>query len=298
MASSAASRPRVGFVGLGNMGRPMAARIAAAGFPLTVMDADPAVTATVAEECGGSAQTDLSALAAHSDILVTMLPTGAIVDKVVSAAAPMLPPGAVVIDMSSSEPQGTIALGRSLSARGIELLDAPVSGGVRRAADGTLAIIVGGAADTVAQVVGLLKTMGSTMHIGALGSGHAMKALNNYVSAVGLTAACEAVIVAERFGIEPQTAVDVLNQSTGRNVATETKISQFVLSGSFAAGFGAALMAKDLRTACALGRNLGVGAPLLETSARIWTEGAEQLGREADHTAIYRYIENLAQARG
>lgn len=293
-------RPRIAFVGLGNMGRPMAALIAAAGYPLAVADSDAAVAAEVAGQTGAEAFADLSRLGHVSDILITMLPTGAIVAEVVGATVAGMASGSVVIDMSSSAPMGTVALGAELAGRGIALVDAPVSGGVRRAGRGDLAIIAGGDTGTVMRVRPILETMGTVIPTGPLGSGHALKALNNFVSAAGLAAACEALIIATRFGLDPDTVVEVLNNSTGRNTATETKLRQFVLNRTFAAGFSAELMAKDVRTARDLADFLGIPAPTLRESSRLWGEAADSLGRGADHTAIYRYLsmpQNLAASR-
>ena len=283
-------RPRVAFVGLGNMGRPMATLIAAAGYPLAVADSNVAVAAEVARETGAGSRADLRALGLETDVLITMLPTGAIVAEVVGTIAPSMARGAIVIDMSSSAPMGTVALGAELADRGIALVDAPVSGGVRRAVMGDLAIIAGGNKENVERVRPILQTMGTVIPTGPLGSGHALKALNNFVSAAGLTAACEALIIAKQFGLDADTVVEVLNNSTGRNTATESKLRQFVLSETFAAGFSAELMAKDIGTARDLADLLGIAAPMLKESTKLWGEAAESLGRGADHTAIYRYL--------
>src|SRR3546814_4260888 len=123
---------------------------------------------------------------------------------------------------------------------------------------------------------------GAVFTTGALGSGHAMKALNNYVSAAGLVAAAEAVIVGSHFGLDPLVVVEVLNASTGRNNSTENKLKQQVLSGEFAAGFALSLMAKDLHTAAGMARHLGVAAPLADACAAHWAEAEEPLGTGAD----------------
>ena len=117
-----------------------------------------------------------------------------------------------------------------------------------------------------------------------------MKALNNYVSAGGLAAACEAALIAERFGVDPAVLVDVLNVSTGKNNSTEVKMKPFVLSGSFASGFAMALMAKDLRTAADLARQLGIGESGTGAAAGLWTEASSVLGKNADHTEIHRFL--------
>jgi len=290
----AAEARRIGFVGLGNMGQPMAALLPQAGYSLTVYDVDPAKTHAVAQAVPVDIAADLNRLGAASDVVITMLPNGDIVTRAAGELAEALPSGSILVDMSSSAPLGTIALGETLAARGIGLLDAPVSGGVRRAVTGELAIMVGGDEAALARVRPILEVLGRLFPVGRLGSAHALKALNNFVSAAGLAAACEALLVAERFGIEPDLVVEVLNNSTGRNNSTETKLRPFVLSGRFDAGFAAALMAKDIGTAAQLARDLDVPAPMLEASAGLWAEAAAALPPGTDHTAIYRHLSGLA----
>ena len=183
-----------------------------------------------------------------------MLPDGKIVRQALiegrDAAREGLAAGALVLDMSSSNPVDTQKLARDLAAAGVALLDAPVSGGVRRAIDGSLSIMVGGAAADLERARPAFAAMGKTITLcGPAGAGHTMKALNNYLSAAGLVAMCEALVVGEAFGLDPGTMVDVFNSSTGKSNATEVKGRQFVVSRTFAAGFTTGLMAKDLRTA-------------------------------------------------
>ena len=225
---------RIGFIGLGMMGAPMVQCLINAGFELYIDDADAVRADTLAAQAG--AQRLTRAHAASLDALITMLPNSAIVESVLLGAgadgwASLLAKGAVVIDMSSSEPERSRKLGAVLEERGLAYLDAPVSGGVKKAKEGTLAILVGGRAKTLAQCMPVLEAMGkSILHIGGAGSGHAAKALNNYVSAAGLAATVEALLVARRFGIEPDVMTDVLNASSGRSNTSENKVRQFMLS--------------------------------------------------------------------
>lgn len=283
----------VAFIGLGRMGLPMAGRLVDAG--LTVHGTDLSAAARDAFAARGGAPCATAAEAAQgADVVITMLPDGAAVrDALLGAggAAAVLAPSALAIDMSSAAPLDTRRLGADLADLGIALVDAPVSGGVRKAVDGTLAIMAGGAPDDIARARPLLERMGSSVFAtGAIGSGHACKALNNYVSAAGLAAACEAVLVAERFGIDPAILVDVLNASTGRNNSTELKMKPHILSGSFASGFAMALMAKDVGIAADLAADLGINAEGLARTATLWAKAAARLDRNADHTEIYRYL--------
>ncbi len=295
------ARPRIGFVGLGNMGRPMVENLLKAGFELAVADADPGHLAGLGMRALLPASLD--ELGRMSDIVVAMLPDGKIVRKVLLGDAGSndgvlagLKAGSLVIDMSSSAPVGTRALGAELAARGIALVDAPVSGGVKRAVDGTLAIMVGGEAADIERCRPLLAAMGRDIFpTGPLGSGHAMKALNNYVSAAGLAAAAEAVLVGERFGLDPGVMVDILNASTGRNNATENKFKQFILPRRYTAGFTMGLMAKDLRTALETAEATATPAPLAAACIALWNAAEAKLGGAADHTEIARYLAMLSE---
>jgi 3-hydroxyisobutyrate dehydrogenase len=286
----------IAFIGLGQMGLPMTRRLIEAGFVVRGSDISPAARAALTRQGGHSFATAAEA-AASSSILVTMLPDSAIVRDVLlgaGAAAAALAEGALVIDMSSSAPLETRRLGEELATRGIRLIDAPVSGGVPRAALGTLAVMAGGAPGDIEQARPVLQAMGKSVFVtGPLGSGHAMKALNNYVSAAGLAAASEAVIVGQRFGLDPATIVDVLNASTGRNNSTDVKMKPFVLSGSYGSGFSMALMAKDIRTAADLAARLGQRAPGLEQTAAMWERASAALGKSADHTEIFRFLADM-----
>jgi len=274
----------VAFVGLGRMGRPMAARLAAAGYALKTCDLDGS----------GSARSAADA-AAGADVLLTMLPDGPAVRRVVEEALPALAAGSIVLDMSSSDPPGTRALGETLAASGIALVDAPVSGGVKKAVDGTLAIMAGGDAAAIERVRPLLEKLGGRIFLtGPLGSGHAMKALNNYVSAAGLAAVAEALVMGARFGLDPAAMTDILNASSGRNNTTEVKVKQFMLSGAFDSGFSVGLMAKDLATAAGLADALGIDAPFAHRCAELWQDAAARLGAGADHTELYRYAAERA----
>jgi 3-hydroxyisobutyrate dehydrogenase len=291
------TRPqRIGFIGLGMMGTPMVQCLAKAGFQLFLADADASRTDALAKEVGAAR---LDAENAPSlDALITMLPNSAIVESVLldgdaKAWARLLPKGAVVIDMSSSEPERSRKLGATLGKMGLDYLDAPVSGGVKKAKDGTLAILAGGDAAVLDTCRPVLEAMGkSVLHIGTAGSGHAAKALNNYVSAAGLMATVEALHIAERFGIDPAAMTDVLNASTGRSNTSENKVKQFMLSGSYASGFALQLMNKDLKIARALSEAVGYPMKLGMTCTSVWDEVSQRSTPATDHTEMYRLLAN------
>jgi 3-hydroxyisobutyrate dehydrogenase len=289
----------VGFVGLGNMGRPMAVRLGTAGYALRLLDARPEVIRDVAAETGGAALESVQQLGPGLDALVLMLPDGKAVEHVLVAEGVLqrLPSGSVVIDMGSCEPAGTVRLGEQLAAKGIQMVDAPVSGGVPRARTGELTIMAGGSAEAVERCQPLLAAMGSRIYAtGPLGSGQAMKSLNNFVSAIGLVATCEAVVIGRRFGLDPQVVAEVLNGSTGKNNTTEHKLRQFILSGTFASGFSLDLMVKDLGIAASVAHHTGTGTLLADRCVERWKAAQQQLGQGRDHTEMARWIESAMGA--
>jgi len=204
----------------------------------------------------------------------------------------------IIIDMSSSSAVGTRELAADLVQHGGTLIDAPVSGGVKKAVDGTLAIMAGGDSGVIEFVRPLLEVMGRVFHTGPTGSGHAMKALNNYLSAASLASAAEAIIAGSRFGLDPATMVDILNASSGRSNSTQTKYPDYILPGRFNSGFGIGLLAKDLGLALEIAEAGETPADLMRTCAGIWQSAASALGREADHTEIAKYLEALGEASG
>lgn len=288
---------RIGFIGIGNMGTPMAGRLAKAGWQVCVHDTDSAKVQSFIKTHGGTSAVSLQDMARTCDVVVTMLPDGHIVRAVALGAtrdsdslARGQAPGKILVDMSSSSPVGTRALGAELEKRGIALIDAPVSGGVKGAVAGTLAIMIGGDAALAQRLDPLLAVMGKRFYVGALGAGHAAKVLNNYVSAAGLAAASEAMHVAERFGIAPGTILSVLNASTGRNNSTENKFAQFILSEKFDSGFSLGLMAKDLSLAMEVAQACDVPAELGRACLKLWKDAEASVGGKADHTEIARYV--------
>ena len=295
---------RVGFIGIGNMGWPMAGHIARAGHSLSVYDLDAEKSARFAREHACRAAGQLGEVA-ENEITITMLPTGQIVRTVIleqedGAFAKSLRPGTIVVDMSSSEPIGTRELGKALERAGVALIDAPVSGAVPRAKTGTLAIMIGGNDKAVIErIKPVLLAMGKQLfETGPLGTGHAMKALNNYIAAAGYTAVAEALLIGERFGLDQEKMVDILNASTGRNFTTEFMVKEQVLSGKFATGFALGLMAKDVGIAADLGEAVGLDAPVSRLIRSRWAEARDRLGAARDTSeAILSWKDDLPQRK-
>jgi 3-hydroxyisobutyrate dehydrogenase len=295
--------PAVGFVGLGTMGAAMCGRLAQEGLAPVAYDIDPGAAAGPAARGRILAAATCADVGAACDIVILMLPDGKVVrDAVVGReGAPAgllskLAPGSIVVDMSSSSPLDTLELADVLAARGVGLVDAPVSGSPAAAGSGGLTIMAGGEDALVARCRPILELLGAVIVTGALGSGHATKALNNMLAAIALAASAEALLVARRFGLDPDLVLDVLNRSTGHNDATENKLRQFVLSRTFASGFKLDLMAKDLRTASELAAATDSPLPLGGACLDLWSAASRRLGPGADNTEVVLELERDAGA--
>lgn len=281
----------IGFIGLGSMGQPMARRLAAAGHSLAVHDATAQAAAGMAG--GNIVACDTPAqVARQASIIITMLPNSGIVEHVLAGPQGVLSalqPGAIIIDMTSGAPSATQALAKVVQEQGGQLVDAPVSGGVTRAQSGDLSIMFGGPDAVFEAIQPILLSMGSSIaHTGGVGTAHAMKALNNLVSAGGFLIGVEALTMGKRFGLDPEVMVDVLNASTGMNNSTQKKFKQFVLSGKYNAGFGLDLMVKDLGIALDMDENHR--ADFSRLCLETWRAAADSLGRGADHTELAKYV--------
>ncbi len=290
--------PNIGFVGIGNMGWPMAACLADAGYSLIVADARRVTADNFVQQVGGRVADSLAGLAAASDVIITMLPTSGNVPSVLADGVDNLlvglRPGTVVIDMTSGQPAITRKLAERVAAAGGILIDAPVSGGVSRAKTGQLAIMVGGDAEVLERVRPVLAAMGtSILPCGGVGAGQAMKALNNLVSAGGYLIGIEALLIGQRAGLDPGVMVDVLNASTGMNNSTQKKFRQFVLSRGFDSGFSLDLMVKDLSIALEIGRDGATPTPFAAMCREMWAAALASLGPGQDHTAVAKLSERL-----
>lgn len=284
----------VGFVGLGRMGDPMVRRVAAGGVAVRGYDAAAGATEGLA---GIVTAVDSAAdAAAGAPVVILMLPDSDVVEKVVDGGLlDALGDGALLVDMSSSEPLRTRALARRVAERGVTLVDAPVSGGVSGARAGTLTIMVGGPADAAATLTPLLSLMGRVRHVGDVGAGHALKALNNLMSAAHLLASSEAILAGQRFGLDPAVMLDAVNGSSGRSGSTENKWPNYVLPETYDSGFTAGLMVKDIRIALGLAEATGAPSQLAARTVELWGRAVEQLGPGADHTEIVRWLRRAGE---
>ena len=279
------------------MGQPMAACLVKAGYPLTVFDSRAEQVAAFVSANGANGAGSLADLGAASDVIIMILPNSAIVTDVLFGAtglAKALRPGTVIIDMTSGVPGVTVSLSERLARQDVVLFDAPVSGGVARAVTGKLTIMAGGNAKDIDGAMPILEAMGSVIKTGVIGTGHAMKALNNLVSSGGFLIGIEALLIGSRFGIDPETMVDILNVSTGMNNSTQKKFKQYVLSRKFDSGFALGLMVKDLSIALGIARDHDVNVPFSGLCRDLWAGASAVLGPQADHTAVALLSEKLA----
>ena len=289
------------FAGLGAMGTPMVRNLAKSNDGIFVHDINRERTVVIAREISATSTADPLAVAEGIGTVILMLPNSSVVSAVLGPAGDgdspglleTLPAGALVIDMSSSRPDVSMSLAKSAAARGVDFVDAPVSGGVARAITGELAIMVGGDDAAVERARPILDTMGSTVvRTGRVGSAHAMKALNNLLSAIGLAATSEVLAVGQKFGLDPHNMLEILNESSGRNHATENKAAKFILSREFNSGFSLNLMVKDLSIAMGLAHDVGASAPIAAAALETWTGAQAMLGdQSADHTEVARFVE-------
>ena len=285
---------RNAFAGIGNMGWPMAANLVKAGFEVTGCDVVPGRAASFATETGAKAASTPAEAASGADCVVMIVPTSKQVGEAVEAMLPSLKPGMLVIDMTSGQPGRTREIAAMLEGHGVAMIDCPVSGGVPRAKSGQLAIMVGGPSAEIDRAEPVLKAMGTSVYrCGDIGAGQAMKALNNLVSAGGYLIGIEALLIGQRFGLDPTTMVDVLNASSGMNNSTQKKFKEYVLSRRFDAGFGLDLMVKDLSIALEVGRETTTPAPFSALCREMWLAAATSLGPGVDHTAVAKMLEQM-----
>lgn len=288
----------IGFIGLGVMGAPMATHLARAGHRLALLDANPEVAQELARALGGETQAVKTPreVAARSDVIITMLPNGQVVREVVTGDYGVvhgLRPGALLLDTSSCEPWLTQQTAAALAERGGSMVDAPVSGAQWGAVDAKLVFMVGGSEADVARVRPLLDVMGrAVFHLGGLGCGHAMKCINNCITAVTLANTAEGLVAGKRYGLDPKVMVDVLNESTGGSWITQTHFHQRVFNRAFDDPFKLELMLKDMGIAVELARETATPVPLWGLGQQLWRMADHAAGAGASVSELVRWVEN------
>jgi len=289
----------IGFIGIGNMGWPMAANLIGSGWKLVVNDLSRERVKGFCKEYGAAEATSNAELAHQSDIVILMLPSSAADEQALlgnDGVLPGLRQHSLVIDMTSGNPAKTKESARKVAEARSTMIDAPVSGGVPRARTGDLSIMVGGEPDAINRAEPVLKCLGSSIiRCGALGTAHAKKALNNLLSAAGYLIGIEALLIGKKFGLDPATMVDIFNVSTGSNGATQRKFKQMVLSRTFDSGFGLDLMVKDLTIAMEIARDGATPAPFASLCREMWVAAQQMLGHGHDHTEMALLLEKITK---
>ncbi len=287
---------RVSFLGLGAIGAPMAAHLAA-GHTLTVWNRTAERARILAMKYGARA-VETPREAGDAEVVMTCLPTSREVEMLLEGEDGLergLLAGTLLIDCTSGDPATSRHIAGRLAAHGVSFADAPVSGGVSGAESGTLTVMVGADTQTFSRARPVLAAFGKRIeHLGPIGAGHAMKAVNNALLAVNLIALGEGLSALVKAGVSPRIAVDVLNASSGRSFASESLVPDRVLTGRWPQTFRLALLDKDVGIARDFLKEAGISGPLLDLAGRLLASARAELGESADHVEVIRWIERQA----
>ncbi|CCE03617.1 NAD(P)-dependent oxidoreductase [Bradyrhizobium sp. STM 3809] len=279
----------IGIIGLGNMGRGMAVTLKGAGFAVTGYDASEATRTALAEE-GIVIVDGIGAVVASADIVILSLPTAEIVERVVASEGGILAhakAGVVIIDTSTSHPGTSRRLAGLLKANGMGFVDAPVSGGPKGAATGTMTMVIGAADEDLARVLPVLEKMSAKrVHVGGVGAGNVAKIVNNLLCAAHLLTAAEALRIAGAAGVNAERLLEGLNAGSGRSGVTQVNVPNWILNGAFDSGFTMQLMRKDVRLAAQFIGELGLALPMAADTARIWADSAGSIADPEDFNRI------------
>ncbi len=294
--NSAIMTETIGFIGLGNMGGPMARRFLAAGYGLSVFDVrGDAVAALVA--LGARAAASPAAVASEAETVIVSLPTPDIVKQVALGPDGVVTGNRIrtLVDLSTSGPDMARELAAALAERDIAFVEAPVSGGVAGARAGTLAVMVSCPDAQYPAIGNLLKTVGKVFHVGAEpGLGQTMKLVNNLLTAAALAISSEAMTMGAKAGLDPRVMLDVINAGSGRNSATQDKFPRAILPRSFDFGFSTGLMQKDVALYLRQAEKMGVPTDLAGAVGALWQDALEQFGAASDFTNIVKCVEQRA----
>ncbi|MGN7385401.1 NAD(P)-dependent oxidoreductase [Sporosarcina sp. SAFN-015] len=285
---------RVGIIGLGNMGSRITQRLLEVGVSVGVYDINQAAVDEMVA-LGAVAERSPAHLASNYPYVITLLPNALIVKEIVLGAEGLvhgMGPESLLIEMTTSDPSSTKELNETLKSKGLRMIDAPVSGGVAKARNGTLSVMAGGEERDFKEVESLLCKIGkNVIHVGAIGAGHTIKALNNMVSATTLAVTGEAIALGVKLGLDPDKMLAVINTSTGRSVSSELKFPSQIVNRKFDSGFTLDLMVKDLTIANLIAETENVSLDVATTNLQLWKQASDQLGKGADHTMIVKHIE-------
>ncbi|MGQ4557102.1 NAD(P)-binding domain-containing protein [Halobellus sp. GM3] len=284
---------RVGYIGLGTMGRPMAENLLADGYDPTVFDLrDEAVEALESQGANGAA--DVGEVAENAAIIFLSLPSPPVVEDVVAELKPALTPGSVVVDLSTSMPSVTEGIADELAEGGVDVLGAPVTGGRPGATDGTLTVMVGGEESALDQCRPVMESFANDIiHIGeSPGDGDAVKLLRNYIAFVQYIAASEAVLLGQKSGLDPEPLLDVLDSADALGEPTSIFLPKKI-EGEYDLGFGLGLMEKDLKLLTQYGEDNDAPLMLGNAVRQIVGYGTSDLGKDADNGKLHQYLKEM-----
>jgi len=292
---------KIAFLGLGDIGTPMAHNIARSKHELTVWNRSANKAAEFVSEHRGVAHAPTPAVAVKdADVVITCLPSSVEVEELLHRPDGMLAAlrrGALLLDCTSGDPAASRDIATELGPRGVEFVDAPVSGGTIAAVEARLTVMFGGSAEAFASVNPVIEIFGKKIvHCGPVGAGHTVKAVNQALLAVHILATAEALVAAAKAGVNPAVALDVINASSGRSNSSENLIPSRALTREFPRTFRLALLDKDVEIASRLAKDVGLDAPIIDLAARLTREAHELLGEEVDHVEAVRLVERQGGA--
>jgi 2-hydroxy-3-oxopropionate reductase len=289
----------IGFIGLGIMGKPMARNLIKAGHQLDVYDIIPKLV-TEAAGFGAAPCKSAAEVAARSQVTFTMVPDGPEVEAAILGSAGALEgaePGAIIVDMSSISPLVARKVGAACATKGIEFLDAPVSGGEPKAIEGTLAVMVGGKKETFEKVLPLFQAMGSSATLtGPVGAGNVTKLANQIMVAVNIAAMGEALVLATKAGLDPEVVFNAVKGGLAGSAVLNAK-APMVFSRNFKPGFRIRLHQKDLRNALLAAEDMKVSLPFTSLAQQVLMALMNEGRGDLDHAAITTFIEDMARVR-
>jgi 3-hydroxyisobutyrate dehydrogenase len=292
--------PAISFLGLGAIGAPMARHLATPPFELTVWNRTHERAAAFARDVHARVADTPADAARSASFVITCLPTSREVESLLDGPTGLLATlgsGAMLVDCTSGDPATSRRIAARLAERGIDFLDAPVSGGVSGAEQGTLTVMCGGDAAVFARARPVLEAFGrKIVHCGPVGAGHALKAVNNALLAVHLWSTAEGLAALAKAGVSPAVALDVINASSGRSNASQNLFPERVLTRAFPRTFRLALLDKDVGIAADVAREQRVPSPLLQLTSELFRVAHQALGEEADHVEAVRLVEQWAGA--
>ncbi len=286
---------KVAFLGLGDIGSLMASHLAGDAFDLVVWNRTASKAENFAREYRSRVANTPAGAVKDAQVVITCLPSSVEVEAVLHGEKGMLESlekGAVLIDCTSGDPPTSRSIAAELAARGVDFIDAPVSGGTTAAKSGTLTVMWGGEQSVFERVRPVIEAFGKTIvHAGPVGSGDALKAVNNALLAVHILSAAEGLSVLVKAGVDPKIALEVINASSGRSNSSENLIPQRVLTRAFPRTFRLALLEKDIGIAAVMAEDLGARTPLISLTAERFHEAREKLGEKADHVEAVKMVE-------